>query len=92
MIKTFKSRALKKLYEKDDPSKINPAHIARVKDILFSLDYAAIPPDIDLPGWHLHKLTGKLNGFWAVWVSGNYRIWFRMEDGDIFDIDYGDYH
>ena len=92
MIRTFKSRALKKLYEKDDPSKINPAHIERVKDILFSLDYADLPSDMDLPGWNLHKLTGKLKGFWAVWVSGNYRIWFRMEDGDIFDIDYGDYH
>jgi len=92
MIRTFKNRALKKLYEKGDPSKINADHIERVEDILFRLDNAVKPSDMDWPGWKLHPLKGKHKGFWAVWVSGNYRIWYRFEDGDTFDVDYGDYH
>jgi proteic killer suppression protein len=92
MIRTFKNRSLKKLYEKGDSSKIKADHIERVEDILFRLDNAVQSSDMDLPGWNLHKLSGKLKGFSAVWVSGNFRIWFRMEEGDAFDVDYGDYH
>ncbi len=92
MIRTFKNRALKKLYEKGDSSKIKADHIERVEDILFRLDNAMQPSDMDLPGWNLHKLNGKLRSFSAVWVSGNFRIWFRMKEGDAFDVDYGDYH
>ncbi|TVQ83440.1 MAG: peptidase [Micavibrio sp.] len=92
MIKSFRNRALKKLYEKGDSSKIKADHVARVEDILFRLDNAVQVADMDLPGWNLHKLSGRLKGFSAVSVSGNFRIWFRIEDGDAFDVDYGDYH
>ena len=92
MIRTFKNRALKRLYEKDDPSKIKADHVGRVKDILFRLDNAVQPSEMDLLGWNRHKLSGELNGFWAVKVSGNYRVWYRFEDGDAFEVDYGDYH
>ncbi len=92
MIRTFKNRALKKLYEKGDRSKIKADHIDRVEDILFRLDNAQKPSDMDWPGWDLHPLKGKLKGFWSVWVSGNFRVWFRFEDGDAFNVDYGDYH
>jgi proteic killer suppression protein len=92
MIRTIKNRAFKKLYEKGDPSKIKVDHIERVEDILFRLDNAMQPSDMDLPGWNLHKLSGKPRGFSVVWVSGNFRIWFRMKEGDAFDVDYGVSH
>jgi proteic killer suppression protein len=92
MIRTFKNRALKKFYEKGDPSKIKIDHVDRVEDILFRLDNATKSSDMNWPGWKLHPLKGKYRGFWVVWVSGNYRIWYRLEDGDVFDVDYGDYH
>ena len=56
------------------------------------LDNATRSSDMNLPGWDLHKLSGRLKGFSALQVSGNFRIWFRMENGDAFDVDYGDYH
>ena len=58
MIRTFKNRALKKLYEKGDPSKIKADHVERVEDILFRLDNAMKPSEMDLPGWNLHKYWG----------------------------------
>ena len=92
MIRTFKNRALKKFFEKDDRSKINPDHTDRLEDILFSLDVAMTPSDMDLKGWDLHQLKGQLKGFWSVSISGNYRVWFRFQDIDVYDVDYGDYH
>jgi len=45
-----------------------------------------------VPGYKLHSLSGELKGFWSVWVTDNYRIYFRFEDGNAFDINYSDYH
>ena len=47
---------------------------------------------MDLPGFRLHPLKGALKGHWAVAVSGNWRVTFRLEAGDVYDVDYLDYH
>jgi proteic killer suppression protein len=44
------------------------------------------------PGSGLHALTGPLKGYWAVSVSGNWRVTFRFENGQAIDVDYLDYH
>lgn len=46
----------------------------------------------DIPGYHLHPLKGDLKGRWAVTVRANWRIVFRFQDGDAFDVDFVDYH
>jgi proteic killer suppression protein len=45
-----------------------------------------------LPGLRLHPLKGKLTGFWAVDVSGNWRVIFQFEGQDAVLVDYVDYH
>lgn len=40
----------------------------------------------------LHRLTGDRSGLWAVTVSANWRIVFRFEDGDVYDVNLIDYH
>ncbi len=45
-----------------------------------------------LPGFRLHPLKGSLAGFWAVSVSGNWRIIWRFEGTDATDVDLIDYH
>ena len=47
---------------------------------------------MDLPGFRLHPLRGKLRGHYAVSVSGNWRVTFRFRDGHAVDVDYTDYH
>ncbi len=44
------------------------------------------------PGWHLHPLKGEFTGFWAISVSGNWRLLFRFERGDAFDLELVDHH
>ncbi len=92
MIRTFKHRGLKRLYERDDRGGVRADKLAVIQDILLFLDVAERPRDLDRPGWGLHPLQGKLKGFWSVKVSGNWRIIFRFEDGDACDVDLIDYH
>ena len=43
------------------------------------------------PGYRLHPLKGDLKGRWSISISGNWRITFRFEDGDAYDVDLTDY-
>ena len=43
---------------------------------------------MDLPGFRLHALKGRLKGQYAVSVSGNCRVTFRSEEGEAVDVDY----
>jgi len=60
--------------------------------ILTLLDSAVDVQDMNFPGSDLHSLKGNLGGFWAVKVNGNYRLIFRFEKENAFDVDYIDYH
>jgi toxin HigB-1 len=40
----------------------------------------------------LHPLKGDLRGFWSVTVRANWRIVFRFEEEDVFDVELIDYH
>jgi proteic killer suppression protein len=72
--------------------RVKQDHVKRLARILAALDAANRPEQLDAPGWGLHKLKGELNGFYAVKVSGNWRVIFRFEESDVLDVDYLDYH
>ena len=92
MIRSFRHRGLKALYEGRTERRVSAQHVVRLRDILAVLDRSRMAQDMDLPGFRLHPLKGELKGHWAVWVSGNWRVTFRFEDGDACDVDYVDYH
>jgi len=80
------------MFERGDAGRISPDLASRVALALADLDDARKPSDLDLPGYRLHPLKGALKGFWSISVSGNWRIIFRFDDGDAYDIDLVDYH
>jgi toxin HigB-1 len=45
-----------------------------------------------LPRFPFHPLEGEWEGRWAVSVSGSWRVTFRFEGGDAYDVDLLDYH
>ncbi len=92
MIRSFKHRGLKRLYERDDRRGIRPDLLDNVEDILARLDKAETPQAPNLPGYRLHPLKGELQGFWSVTVRANSRIIFRFEGADAFDVELTDYH
>ena len=92
MITSFKHRGLKMLFENDDRRRLNAAQVDKVKRILARLDEETEIKHMALPAFGLHPLKGALKGFWAVSVSGNWRIVFRFDKGNAYDVDLVDYH
>ena len=92
MIRSFKHRGLKRLYEQDDRSGIRGDLVDTVQEILTVLDDAVTPQEMNLPGYRFHPLRGDLKGFWSVTVRANWRIVFRFEGADAFDVELIDYH
>lgn len=92
MVRSFKDRGLKRLFERDDRSGIRPDLVDAVQEVLTVLDNALKPQDLNLPGYRLHPLKGDLKGFWSVTVRANWRIIFRFEETDAFDVELIDYH
>ncbi len=91
MIRSVRHRGLKRLWE-GDPSRVSAVLRDRIENVLAVLDAASAAADLDLPGYRLHALKGDLRGLWSVTVSGNWRITFRVESGNVFDVDLTDYH
>ena len=92
MIQSFRHRGLKRFYEKDDRKALPADRADKIGRILARLDEVDEPKKMDLPGFQLHPLTGAMKGYWAVSVSGNWRIVFRFEAGHARDVDLIDYH
>jgi len=92
MIQKFKHKGLKRLFESGISNGVEPQHVTRIWKILALLETAENLEDMDLPGLGLHQLKGNRKGTWAVKVSGNWRITFKIQSGDAFDLNYEDYH
>ena len=92
MIKAFRHKGLKDLYRTGSVRGVAQAHVTRLRAILARLEVTRTPADVQLPGLGLHRLKGALKGYWAVQVSGNWRVIFRFDGDDVTDVDYLDYH
>jgi proteic killer suppression protein len=92
VIKRFRHRGLKRLYERDDRRGLNQDHVTKIARALARLDQAERPEDVDVPGFRLHPLRGDLSGWWSITITANWRITFRFDAGNVTDVDFVDYH
>jgi toxin HigB-1 len=92
MIRSFRHRGLQRLYERGDRSGVRPDLLETIERIITGLDAATTPYGLDIPRFRLHPLKGELKGFWSVTVRANWRIVFRFEGPDAFDVELIDYH
>ena len=92
VIRSFKHRGPKRLYDDGDRSGIRGDLLETVEDILVRLDAAVTPQALNLPGYRLHPLKGDMKGLWSITVRANWRIVFRFQDADAFDVEMTDYH
>jgi proteic killer suppression protein len=90
-VRRIKSKALK-LFAKGDASKVNSAWRSRIKQILSSLNVAATPAELNVPGFDFHELKGDRKGTFAVRVTANWRVTFRWDEAGPFAVDLEDYH
>ena len=92
MIKSFRHRGLRRFHETGSTSGIQASHGKRLRMQLAALDTAQAVEDMDIPGFRLHPLKGKLRGRWSITVNGNWRLTFEFRDGNAYVLDYEDYH
>lgn len=92
MIRTFRHKGLRRLFERGDTFGVRPDMVPRLRTLLTALDRAESLVELDLPGARLHPLRGAREGFWSVRVTANFRIVFQFEDGDAWFVDLVDYH
>ena len=92
MIKSFRHRGLKVLYDEGRYTRVAQGHVLKLLRILTALDRSISPGGMDLPGFRLHPLKPRMKGRHAVSVSANWRVTFRFEDGHVIDVDYLDHH
>ncbi len=92
MIKTFVHKGLEDYFCDGTKKRIQAKHAQSLADILDRLDAATDVKDMKYPGSDLHQLKGKMKGYWAVKVSGNWRVVFSFKEGNAYNVNYIDYH
>ena len=80
------------MFETGNASGVLAAHKTRLRMQLAALNTAMTIDDMDIPGFRLHPLKGEMKGRWAISVNGNWRLTFEFKDGNVFILDYEDYH
>ena len=92
MIKSFKHKGLQLFFETGTLKGIQADHAKKLRMRLIALDTAFVIEDLKFPGFDLHELEGNKKGIYAIKVNGNYRLTFAFENGDVYILNYEDYH
>jgi proteic killer suppression protein len=92
LIKSFLHKGLKDFFYNGTKKGINASHASKLESVLDRLDAAAEIRDMNYPGAGLHLLEPKKNKIYAVLISGNWRVTFKITDGNAYVINYLDYH
>jgi proteic killer suppression protein len=92
-IRSVRHRGLRRFIEDDDDRGLRRDQVERIRKILAVL---IVAPDMNgvkgPPGWRVHQRTGDRAGTWSIAASGNWRITFAVEEGEIAQLDLEDYH
>ncbi|WP_354557150.1 type II toxin-antitoxin system RelE/ParE family toxin [Rhizobium aquaticum] len=92
MIRTFKSKALKELFETGRSSKVQPALQRRINLHLDRLEQIERVEEMNLPGFNFHALRGFEPPRYTVHINGPWCITFEFSDGDAWNVDLEQYH
>jgi len=93
MIKSFRDKELERFWQTGKSKKIESYLSRRILRKLDSMDAAACIEDLrNPPSNNLHQLHGKYKGFWAVSVNGPWRLVFKLQGNDIYEVMYLQYH
>ena len=93
VITSFAGRETERIYRRE-PSRRIPRDIqARAFMRLMQIDAAVGIEDLRLPPSNrLERLRGKRTGQWSIRINDQWRVCFRFERGEAFDVEIVDYH
>ncbi len=92
-IQSFAHKGLKKLYLDDDAKGLPSDAVHKLRSMLTFLQDMRDPKTLrSFPLWKAHQLTGGRKAVWSLHVTRNWRLTFQIQDDEIVDVDYEDYH
>ena len=92
-ITNFVHKGLKRLYLEDSAKGLPPDAVDKLRAMpTFLQDIEDLEKLRAFPLWKAHQLAGDRKGVWSLHVTRNWRLTFQIEDGEILDVDYEDYH
>ncbi|MCD2174137.1 type II toxin-antitoxin system RelE/ParE family toxin [Rhizobium sp. C4] len=92
MIRTFKSKALKELFETGRSSKVQQSLHKRICLRLDRLEQAERLEEMNLPGFNFHALRGFEPVRYTIHINGPWCITFEFDNGDVWNVDLEQYH
>jgi proteic killer suppression protein len=92
VIRSFRSKALRRFAEDGDASRLSVRNKDRVEIMLRQLNVARAPDEMNLPGYFFHVPRGGDKGRYSLRVTGNYRLTFGWKGEDATEVDLEDYH
>ena len=92
VIRTWRHKGLKELFENGRSRRVRPDLQARALLMLDALDAATMPSDLHIPGFDFHQLRGHRPPRYSVHVNGPWCITFEMREGDTLRVDLEQYH
>jgi toxin HigB-1 len=93
MIRSFRNRETERLFEREPIRRLPPeVHRAALRKLRM-IHAATSVQDLRVPpGNHLELLQGNRFGQYSIRINDQWRICFRWEGGDAFDVEIVDYH
>jgi len=93
VIRSFKDKETQKLFMGRRSRAVSEQAVRGGQLKLAQLDQVESVEELKIPpGNRLHALGGDREGQWAIRINDQYRICFRFEDGDAYDVEATDYH
>jgi proteic killer suppression protein len=93
MIKTFADKHTRDLFTTGMSRRLRPDILRRAIRKLKYVDYAKTLDDLRSPRSNrLHALREDREGQHAIRINDQWRVCFRFEDGDAYDVEVTDYH
>ena len=93
MLKSFAQSWLEEFWHNGKHKKVPAELHERLLRKLDMLNHAVALKDLrSPPANHLHALTGQRQGQYAISVNGPWRLCFRFEAGDIYEVELIQYH
>ena len=92
MIKSFKHKGLKLFFETGAKTGIQAKHAQTLRMQLALLNVVKSIKELNVPGYRLHPLEGDKKDLWSITVNKNWRLTFEFINGDVYILNYEDYH
>lgn len=93
MVESFASTETERLFATGKSRRLPPNILRRAVMRLTQLDAATVVEDMrQPPSNRLEALGGNRAGQWSIRINDQWRVCFRFERGNAFDVEIVDYH